>query len=137
MHLGCADQTAALNSMQSCAEYSQTAGAGSQRDAEQSKPEADAIQDELKGPFDAKVLTAEKGKGARLACSRFHIDSLKTLQRRTVARKRKRRSNSAADADSNDSAASSCELATMTFIEPHSRQAVISVGDDYQAKKQC
>lgn len=135
MHLGCADQTAAPDGTQTCAECSQSAE--SQHGAEQSRHEAAAVQDDLKGKVEAKLLTTEKGKGAAVACSRFHVDSLKTLQRRVVAKKRKRRSISTADTEDNDSAASSCEVATMTFIEPHSRQAATHIEDHHQAKKQC
>ena len=134
-HFDCADQTAAPDSTQTGAECSRSVE--SQHGAEHRGYEPAAVQDNPQGHHAAKALIAEKGKGATLACSRFHVDSLKTLQRRIVAKKRKRRSGSAADAEGRNSAASSCEVATMTFVEPHSRQAAISVEDHHQAKKQC
>lgn len=136
-HLGCAVQTAAPDGTQTCAEGCERAELESQHGAEQNRRETAAIQDDLKGNFEAKALTTKKGKGAALACSRFHVDSLKTLQRRVVAKKRKRRSISVAGAEDNDSAASSCGVATMTFIEPHSWQAGTHIEDRHQAKKQC
>ena len=137
MHSGCVHQTAAPDGAQACAECSQSADCESQHGADQSRHEAAAMQDDPKGHVVVKLLTANKSKGVASACSRFHVDSLKTLQRRVVAKKRKQRSISAADTEGNDSAASSCEAATMTFIEPHSRQAAACIEDLHPAKMQC
>lgn len=99
------------------------------------------MQDCLKVHADAKASQARQGVAkssvqAASSCSRFHANSLKSLQRRIVAKKRKRRSIAPGAAEEDDSAASSCEVATMTFIEPQSQQAASFVWTD-QAKRQC
>ena len=81
----------------------------------------------------------QKRRGSAAAAasrSELHADSLKSLQRRVVARKRKRGSDGAAKvAEDSDSAASCSEVATMTFIEPHINKPAMSA-DGPQAKKQ-
>lgn len=136
-YYSCADQTAAPPGTQACAQCSQNAEFESQQGAEQSRHEAHASKEALSGHPDAKVPTANNSKGAALACSRFHVNSLKILKRRVVAKKRKRRSISAADTEDNESAASSHEVASMTFIEPLSRQAATHIKDNQQAEAYC
>lgn len=130
--IGCNDDTAADGTH----ECPQTARPESQHGAEHSMQEPGATQDDLKGYSDAKAASPEKHMRAAMACRRSHVDSLKILQRRVVARKRKRRSISAADTEGNGSAASNGRVAIMTFMEPCSKQAASSVEDQPQAKKQ-
>lgn len=122
--------------MQDSDESAENAGVNSQSDAacgpaasvansdRQSLGTAVHVRDEAQANTDSSAATAPAG-------SMFHADSLKSLQRRTVAKKRKNISHSA---DDSDSAVSSCDVATMTFVEPHTNTAAISVAD--QVKKQ-
>ena len=67
------------------------------------------------------------------ACGRFPANSLKALQRRVVARKRRRSNEGVAVAvEDSDSAISICDVATMMFIEPLFDKDLCPA-----AKKQC
>lgn len=133
---------AAADGTQACAECPQNTGLESQHGAGHSRDEPDTMQDCLKvhaaaNPSQAKQGVVEKSMGAAASFSSFHCDSLKCLQRRIVAKKRKQRNVIPDVTEGDDSAASSCEIATMTFIEPDSRQAISFVEDHHQAKRQC
>lgn len=137
LQTGYADHTAAA-AADGTHECPLTGRPESQHGAEHSRQEPAARQDDLKGYSDAKAANLlEKHMGPTMACRRLHVDSLKILQRRVVARKRKRRSTSAADTEGNGSAAGSGRVAIMTFMEPYSTQAASSVEDQPEAKKQC
>ena len=140
--LRCLQRRIAADGTQDCAVCPQNTGLESQHGAGNSRDEPDTMQDCLKvhaaaNPSQAKQGVVEKSMGAAASFSSFHCDSLKCLRRRIVAKKRKRRNVIPDVTEGDDSAASSCEIATMTFIEPDSRQAVSSVEDHHQAKRQC
>lgn len=113
----------------------------SQHDANDGANEPAAMQDcpvhvDAQAPNARQASIAESSTEAAPACTRFHADSLKSLKRRIVAKKRKRKSVAPGVTDDYDSAASSCEVATMTFIEPHLQQAATVAGDGLP-KRQC
>ena len=135
------------DTVQNCSVQSQHASLDLPQSAAE-RPLSDSAQAQAQDSQGANPNTSESGpsqgqkrssSAAASTCSEFHADSLKFLQRRIVAKKRKRSRDGAAQVattlEDSDSAASCSEVATMTFIEPHSNKAATSV-DGPQAKKQ-
>lgn len=134
IHLDCVGQAAADGPQghSRCAEESVLE---SQHDANGGANEPAAMQDcpkvhsDAQAPHARQDVIAESSAEAAAACTRFQADSLKSLKRRIVAKKRKQKNVASGAIDDNDSAASSCEVATMTFIEPYLQQAAAVAAD--------